>query len=372
MLELRDRVRIAIKQPTFFRAPKQCVDNHRYFRDFLFHRQPPGKTLTLPNFGAPTEEWRLSPWSHLPSLLAGWCWNSRRVYHLRPELQRVLEHTTLEQMTWEDIHPPFRSFAIQLSVPQKTGDNKDCDVILVHSDPNGAWGFATLRTDLRSYVQVNRSRLEKLLRQKRFPLLGSEIDRLLPEIELLQGAFLIVGGENKNKTLLESIAEASNNVLKRSSSTSKEHLDAMFASMLRVALGLPLYLSSLPPRQNPLEPTPPKEAATGRIYLPSGGLDPKAITNTAEVFTVSSQFKLSGLARLFFGLDGSEDEQRVVRDWVHANRKSCHWQPGYWRRRPRHGNDPTAPKVVQVEPHLVAKDRLPDFALPGGTLVKVL
>jgi hypothetical protein len=371
LIELRERARAALKQPLEFNPPRRALDNYRHFRKFLLHKQPDGKTLTMADFGAPSQPWFYSFWSHLPAVISGWSWNSRRVYHLQPGLQKVLEHTSLEGMTWEDIHLPFRSFAIHLSIPQKTANGRECDLILVHAGTDGTWAFATLRSDLRDYEQVNRDHLEKLLRKRKYSLLRNELDRVVPQIELLQGAFMMVGQNDKAETLLACVEKGTEQEWLRGTKTvGKDALKAVQVAMLRVAFGLPLYLSSLPSRHNNVQPTA-KEDVGGQITFPSGKVDPRAISSEAELFTVSSRIDLSSIERLFFGLEGSEDEQKAVREWVHANRKSCHWQPGFWRRRPGYGDDPIAPKVVRVSPHLVAKDWLPEFALPGGTEAKV-
>jgi hypothetical protein len=371
LIELRERIRAAMNRPIEFTAPRRAVDNYRHFRQFLLHKLPEGKRLTLADFGAPSPPWHYSFWSHIPVVISGWSWNSRRVYHLQPELQRVLEHTTLEGMTWEDIQLPFNSFAIQLSLPQKLANGRECDVILVHVGTDGGWAFATLRSDLRTYERVDRVHLEKLLRQKRFPHLIAQLDRIVPAIELMQGAFLLVGEKDKREPILTCLEYAvQQESIRDKKSSDPERGKAVFVNMLRVAFGLPLYLSSLPSRHNNLQQVP-KEEAGAQITFPSGTIDPRAISSEAELFTVSSRLNLSLIERLFFELEGTKAEQQAVKDWVHANRKSCHWQPGFFRRRPGFGNDPTAPKIVRVSPHLVAKDWLPEFALPGGTEAKV-
>jgi len=123
-------------------------------------------------------------------------------------------------------------------------------------------------------------------------------------------------------------------------------------SMIRVVVGMCLYLKTLPsgsPHQSEWRPVP-------RSGLP----DPKAISNEAQVCTVSSCYKLTTQERVMLGLEGTKQEKALYE-------LSCHFRAGHWRRPPGMGSDPTAPKTVHVRPCIVRKDRLQEGELPGGS-----
>jgi hypothetical protein len=370
LVHVSERLRAATKQPLLYSAHPRAVQNYVHFRQYLLNRLNGKREFTIDDFGPPDPKLLYSYWSYVPLLLSGWCGHSRRIYQIQPELQKVLEHTSLRDMTWEDIHLPFDAFAIELSFPLMNASGQECDMIVVNAGADrGQWTFAGLRKDLRGYKSVDRVHLEKLVKKGRNALASQEVTRLLREIELREGTlFTLAFGKDRNEPILECLDRITREEWERNKVSTPEVLMERQVQILRIALGLPLYLSSLPVRENHLVAT--TQAPGGQVSFTSGRPDPNAISNLAEIFAVTSKFKLGRKERLYMGLEGTEEEQAAVRASV-GREMSCHFHPGYWRRRPYHGKDPHAPKVVEVSPYIARRDRLPEGALPGGAAVAV-
>jgi len=368
LVQVRERVRAATHQPLLFGEKPRVVQNHRHFRDFLLNRYSGKRELTIDDFDAPTSKLHQSYWGHLHVVLSGWCGHSRRVYQVQPELQKVLEHTSLQGMTWEDIHLPFKAFAIELSFPLFTPGGAECDMILVNAGADDAyWTFATLRKDLRGYERVDRDHIEKQLKRGKNQRASQLVGSYLPVVEGLEGNFMTLGNQDKGEPILQSLERVTREEWERTGKrVSHAALMEKQVQMLRIAFGLPLYLSSLPVQKNHLEATP--RTPDDQVRLRSGLPDPNVISNHAEIFSVSNRFKLGRMERLYMGLEGTKEEQDAVRNSV-GREMSCHFHPGYWRRKPFCGNDPNAPRVVEVSPYIVRRDRLPEGSLPGGAQV---
>ena len=131
---------------------------------------------------------------------------------------------------------------------------------------------------------------------------------------------------------------------------------ATIDTLLRVVVGLVLYLKTLPADSRHVSP-PTQPFRSG---LP----DRKVITNRWEVCNVTSVIPLTREERVFYGIEGNLEQQRQAKREL-----SCHFREGHWRRPPGKGDDPTAPRTVHVRPCIVRRDRLPkDGGLPAGAI----
>ncbi len=125
---------------------------------------------------------------------------------------------------------------------------------------------------------------------------------------------------------------------------------------LRLAVGLSLYLKSLPRSSSHVSKWHP-------IRLPRT-MSTQSITAEAEVCDVTSIYKFTA------------DEQRTLDAIKKGNRPHgfeirTHFREGHWRRAPGTGSDPTAPKTVHVRPTLVRRDLLSEGELPSGAVKKM-
>jgi len=83
---------------------------------FLPPKHKSFENSTLANFAVP---------------LSQWCLNSRRIYNLTEELQVILDATSLEGVTWQDVCLPFPAFAIKLDRPMIDVEGTRFDFIMV-------------------------------------------------------------------------------------------------------------------------------------------------------------------------------------------------------------------------------------------------
>src|SRR5580692_9645125 len=84
LVQMRERLRAATKQPLQYATNPRVVQNHPHFRQFLLNRYKGKRELRLGDFDAPDAQLNRSYWGHLHVPLSGWCGHSRRVYQLQP------------------------------------------------------------------------------------------------------------------------------------------------------------------------------------------------------------------------------------------------------------------------------------------------
>jgi hypothetical protein len=108
---------------------------------------------------------------------------------------------------------------------------------------------------------------------------------------------------------------------------------------LRIVLGLPLYMRSLPPNSPYLSKvTPPEKRKAGRT-----------IVSTNQICKVTCDFRLTTRQR--------ETLERSPRAEIEAAWK---WVEGHWRRPPGQGHDPLAPRTVEVKAYIVGEEFMPE------------
>ena len=146
------------------------------------------------------------------------------------------------------------------------------------------------------------------------------------------------------------ITESHDQLLRKAGYTKAEVADGGDLA-IRIALGLCIYLSTLPS-------TTPHRSEWQKHR---GERDRKAITDGAEICTVSSIFKLT------------TEEKEIVRQ-MHGRATvelSAHFRRGHWRRPPGQGQNPKAMKTVWVRPCLVRKDKLEEGQIVGGAVTQL-
>jgi hypothetical protein len=280
---------------------------------------------------------------------------SRRVYKLSKETQKVLEHTKLDGITWEDFKLPFECFGIELADPLSNPFGVSSDFILVSQTELTSLSrgperkdihIIGLTEDLRSFNRkskfVDAAAVESVPSRK----------EMKKELVLLQqgmrrfirpDAYRTVVPEGKLSKYLTELPE---NVEEELSISQDDR-------MLRIVLGLSLYLESLSPNSKAIS------ASEVKIFL--SGKDKSAIIDPAEVLRVNTVSPLTRDEKIFLGLEGTKEQRREIQ-------MCCHWRAGHWRRPPGKGSDPSFPKTVHIPPTLVRRDRLPENALPGGAI----
>lgn len=357
-----NRVRLALgKSPACRR--ERAVIHYRGFRKKLLQVQSFSQ-LDVHDFQQPSDFLQDKPWSlphlwTLPLMLTSWCKDSRRIYYIKPDLQALLEATSLEGVTWSDVTLPFPSFAVRFGQPIM-GEGVSYDYAIVSSfnliDKPGTWMriFYLVRSSVAGYQQLspaNRKNIEERIARKQWRHAEEVIGRFFHKVCHTLCNYFPLSQENEADLVLNSAKreyarhEPGNQDFCRI-------IVPLFDQAVRVIVGMSLYLKTLPAGS----PHQGQWKRTSKTAVP----DPRAITNEAEVCTVSSCYQLTREERVMLGLEGSKDERMEYN-------LSCHFREGHWRRPPGQGQNPTAPKTVHVRPTIVRRDRLRPDELPAGT-----
>ncbi len=294
--------------------------------------------------------------------LIAWLWtrHSRRVFQMSADLSTLLRATSFHtDLTAEDVGLPFGSFLITLEEPLRgsfSGDDpceyagllvftipaklvgESCDVLGVHLVPAAAEQYQGINQFDREAIRsaLRRSDCAKVAR------VLSRIDRR--DHRCFAGTELILT-KTENLARLATVEKAL---------VDKD--DDLTADVMRLVLGLSLYLQTLPPGSPHHSDWTPAQK--------SRRPDPRAITMGAQVCTVASMHALT------------REEQRTFADASSKKTKttgceiSVHFRRGHFRRAPGTGDDPNAPKIIWVRPTMVRRDRLGEGELTGGTVAE--
>ena len=370
---------------TALRQPPVCGNTvpWRQFRDFLLRVQTPGRTGVLreaANFLPPMDAAPAITDSPLmiafPRALTLWCADSRRIYKLDSALQAILRATSLDSVTWRDLQPPFGTFAVELAEAYRHPDGRDFNFVMVtHSRVPSErllpldWAGKKPEENkvVMDLVLLSKDQYKPLTPQQT-QRLDTLVERHLynqvaEELQNLGKRFIHADARGGIQSLSlipldddEPVTQTADKLapfLQRPG-VDQQTVRTLIDAMIRIIVGLELYLKSLPsgsPHISP--PTKP---------FRSGLLDRKVITNRWEVCNVTSVVPLTREERIFYGIEGNQEEQRQAKYEL-----SCHFREGHWRRPPDKGDDPAAPRTVHVRPCIVRRDRLPkDGGLPAG------
>lgn len=299
--------------------------------------------------------------------LHGWSRCSRRIYRVPGDLQLLLEATQLTGL-WTDVKLPFDAYAVLLEEPLELEDGRSCDVVLFYrhgqSDapsyqvtlfPQSLAAYKPLDSFTRTHVMraVRQKDAKKLLRLlSPFFMRTDTLTQTLridsvPLDQIPEGTSVSEGGG------INSVLQGLENTL-----TAQGQIETTkpFLNAFRIAIGLGLYLSTLPAiAARPHSPWTRLSAQRG---------NPRVVTDRAQVCQVQSTRTLS--------LEDREVFRRHRNKRARGYEATPHPRDGYWSRPPGKGSDPTAEKTVWHEPTIVRRDLLPDGALPLGSAVTVI
>ncbi|MEK7187496.1 MAG: hypothetical protein AAB691_01450 [Patescibacteria group bacterium] len=283
----------------------------------------------------------------LPSGLFSWARSSRRVYRITRELQMMLEQTSLEGMKFSDVKWPFDSFVIILDEPVPSTIGTKCDCILVSTENlyQDHW-FRCFRL-FEKNDNSSRRTPRHIKRQVEDALRREDFEEVLKCFKINSG---VTRGCSFTITTADSSEKLVTNLFKNCKSYGPAEDNGGWERSIRVALGLCLYLSTLPPKS--------AHKSGWQPVVATSKPDPKAILTGAEVCTVADSYRFSLEERSIFEREYQGGGGYQV---------SAHFRRGHWRRPPGKGSDPNAPRVIWVRPTLVRRDRLTENALPGGS-----
>jgi hypothetical protein len=304
-----------------------------------------------------------------PVALASWTMHSRRVFHIAADLQVLLNSTMLDGVLWRDVKLPFKSFAVSLEIPivDHRGAKYDCilfgeeprygkdweketyiGVRLFHAKFGG--GVRQISPDCHNDIveAMKRGRWEHA--QKTLEYVSKpETNPFFP----IRICTYFLDDKVKNYPVTTNIGEIDvDDRPKEFQHHAPPEESIHFDAAARIVVGLCLYLQTLPPSSSARSEWKKHERVGKKP-------DPRAITNDAQVCTVSCTHKLSAEERQVTGNDAQMRKKSLYELCAHFRR-------GHWRRPPGQGHIPDAPRIVWVRPTLVRRDRLVDGQLPGG------
>lgn len=334
------------------------VLNYGSFRQFLLSLHSRTPDMELDDFSLPRDHPDAGMWlDELPEALAHWCYQSRRIYTLSQELMLLLESTSLENVTLDDIEVPFPCYAVAL--PHGMSDSRGrqfrfCVLSIFENDDERRflklWIFSEDHERFEpSYTKRERNELFKKLRRGKIDYLTRFFQRESERKEP-KGLTLTMPLEEDAP-----IAGYCQTMRERYEIPAERHFteteDQLADHMLRIALGLSLYLQSKPGQEPSACSTRPVERAD---------YGPAAVTDAGDVCHVQNTITLSAETRAFL------DHRRGS----HGS-PQCHFREGHWRRPPGTAHDPQQPKTVWVCPTIVRADRLDNEELPAGASSKL-
>jgi hypothetical protein len=320
----------------------------------------------------------MGSWNYLPSSLWGWSRDSRRLYHLNAELQDLFLRTETDGIRWEDLSWPFKSFGIQLATPISIEKNLYDTVLVAEqtwasaetapADPRNPSSPSFLQVlllgpSLETYGPVPkpvRQEIGDAIRRRNINQAAKLLNRAFAHLNLLTPAIHFhleldaIGkqaiGTRSNILIRSSLLHWGERIGKEAPPGSEDpSLGAQFDPVIRVMVGLLVYLSNRPPASHL---SPPR-----RPTAPAPGQSPRFITSEAEICETQGAYHPPE--------EAPQEERRTHRPGGYE--VSPHHREGYYRRRSGEGNNPDAPRVIWVPPTTVRKDLLPPGALPLGS-----
>jgi len=354
-------------RPEFF---KGAIANWHRFRRAVLDRTKPFKRedfeMPIDLFYAYFVE--VICYNFFPDVFANWTRSSRRVYSLSKDMQIDLELTSVAGVTWGDLHPPFPCFIISLPIPLPGMFNNLIDTLVVETG-NGFIRVLALGNELDAFKVMpqeikngiaNASRngnLQKLLTRCQAARAGGYCyipsnqygERLCnnPNLEIIPDK---VGVEKVEFAGIQPLSEEE-----------KEKSLRFWIPIYRIIIGLCMHLDDLQQKNvgalvAPVDATP--------VEIPTTE-DPKAVTSTDNLVTLDCEHELTADERRIHGIIREKGSIEALREL------SAHFRSAYRRRPPGQGDNPNARKSVKVRWTIVNEKRLPEHALPAGSLVEV-
>lgn len=295
--------------------------------------------------------------SKVPASLYRWNACSRRVFNISNDLKTLLENTDVADITVNDVPWPFETFVI--TCQDEASPNGLCWLVkAIRTDPKqiGNFSIQSFPTDYPanlSLSSLDRQAMLKLFKERKGEQLARRMVPYLDRWSSYQVGSFSTPCDISVNTLVE---KHFGGTFKTEGTELGGPIDAdktlsELEKKLNLAIGLSLYLTTITSSREHLSSWT-KLSQTRRLP------DPRAITNEADVCTVSCEHVLTPEDRDAF-------EGRGKREG-HNTELCAHFRRGHWRKPPGKGNDPNAEKIVWVRPTLVRRDRLAEGQLPGG------
>ena len=344
--------------------------NFQTFREYLLsiHQNDP-KLATIEKFDwpKPLSEFGKAQFDRtlgvhsVPREVAQWNRNSRRVYHITPELQAILSATDVESVNWTDVKLPFESYGIRLASPIRITPKIQASFLLLSRDKENNVRLRCLASPIVAF-KANENleiRYKYLLKSRNFHALAAMVsEQVVKTMDVAWGVFLHVGDlALRNSVLKPCATESGHEHIKAfgETLTAEEGVSVTqgVGAAIRVCVGLALYLQTLPSSDS--------HVSSWKGELAESGPDDSVLRQAGQICSVSHNYEIDHELRVALGLEESSAEDR--------GRLGANWQfvAGYWRRPSGLGRIFGAAKTQHVRPYMRRRDRMPeDSGLPGG------
>ncbi len=275
--------------------------------------------------------------------MASWVRESRRVFSVERDLQAMLDSTTLSGVTYADIKFPFRTFMVSLEKPLINEDGEKYSSILLcshsHEGSKESMWCYLFADESVGYSTLNASD-------------RAELDKALAKGNSTKAhkiGLKLQNHQDKYPWLIFCTRKFFPHELVEENLTNSKDMVSIFESATRIALGLCLYMKTLPVAS----PHVSNWKSSGKVPSVRGN----AVSTDSQVCSVSSVFKLTNEERKAF----EDPDGCPTRTF---GEKCCHFRRGTWCR-PK-GSAPDAKKTEWRRPTVVRKDKLEPGTLPKG------
>jgi hypothetical protein len=275
-----------------------------------------------------------------------WVKNSRRIFSLTPDLQLLLDATSIEGITWGDIRLPFETFLVEFAIPFENDQGEHIHYVLIdsvedESGENRVISLLSLHDSLLTHETISsreKSSLSKLIRQKKWPELILTLHPIYQRVCNMKpwGSSLITKVLTKNTRVDDFFV-------------TDEVTSPWNFAVFRVIVGMCMYMKTLPsssPHISAWYPLPKTPTIRGN-----------SVSNGASICSVDSTFKLTDEEKVAFANPANKPTPTF-------GEKCCHFRRGHFCR--PSGSDINAQKTIWRRPTIVRKDKLVPGELPKG------
>ena len=311
-------------------------------------------------------------YASLPMQLASWTVSSRRVFHLSDEMVERFLAADYSHYRWGDLLWPFDSFFIEFESPVQDNQNWEFSGLLVSSVygvcPEHTFaseeGFECLtfctkldgETTPESIMdEKDRERLENDMRHQRWVKLNRRVTNVFAKLvgstppEL---AKFVLTGEAPQR-LDGRVFTPPAGFGKPVCWEKDQPIQAgPFGERLgKIIAGLCLYLEALPPSVSSSYRWHTPERLAAKRDVRKIVIDGELVCNVADFHTLSPETMTLFPETLRAGPGYSV---------------TPHGRRGHWRRAPGQGNNPNAPRSIEVKPTIIHRDQIPEGGAIGG------
>jgi hypothetical protein len=349
---------------------KGSVANHMHLREDLLK----SREITAEKYGMGKQVMDLffnhaEVFAEFPFVLGEWYQKSRRTYCLTPDLQKLLEITGIGSTSFKDLHPPFNTMVIKLSIPihwKFLDDEGDIDTLIV-SIGERLVKIIAFGSDLDEKMFLTPKQLEKM---DGIRTCGDVREARLFLKELNHGYYMVPNNHmlimpNNDEPIEEDVFSTPFNTRFNTQDDqvvdSKEMLPDSWKLIIRIVTSLCLHLEQIR-SSTKVEHMIRTSDWRGLTISDS---NPKSVLDRSLVSTVSNVHLLTPEEHDF------HDKIRRFGVRKASSMVSCHFRGAHWRRPPGKGDDPTAPKSVFVKSAIVNRHRIEDGNIPNGHTVLV-